>query len=953
KANDDAKVQTAVAVGGSGGAAGSGGAVSVTKDTSGNIETQGVAAFGIYAQSVGGGGGNGALAGAISGSLKSLSIAVGGNGGGAGDGGTVSVNTSDTSNATGIQTTGKHSIGILAQSVGGGGGVVTTMSSDETFDPSKIINNPQGRLGDIYGMQLSFGGQNGSSGKGGNVDVAVNGNIQTQGLDAHGMVAQSIGGGGGFVVGGQVNLPAAGTGGAGGAGGDGGAVAVNVKDGFIGTSSDGAYGVIAQSIGGGGGFAGDPSQVQSYQPGTGLGIKANSGNGGTVSVAVDNALITTSGKFAPAVFAQSVGGGGGLEAYSVDGGAPQVLARGTAGGKGTGNAVDVELKNGAIVRAFGSGSAGILAQSDGTSSGPIRISIDSSSSVMGGAPSYADLQHIDSAAIHLLGGTGNQIINAGTISTNSRSQGQFAIVADGPTSTQLTNTGKITGDIVLGPSSTNVVNNLAGGVIDTPTKLNIGGGTVNNAGTLKVGGAKTVGNTVLTGNLVQSPTGTLNVQIDPASKRSDLLNITGTAALAGKVHVDPVTYLKSTSTVLAAAGGIQPDATLAGTSTPVYRFTPLMQGNTVAIKTDADFVGASKGASATQQSVAANLDRLWNSADPTFAPIFGAFGNVGSTSGYAQTLTAVSGQELLGVAAARYQSSQAFARSVFSCPVFADDDTTVRKQGSCVWFRATGMWENRSADASFPGFGWQGTTMKVGGQVQLQPGWFLGGAIGYETDRFTGNDNLTSASGNALLGVVALKHEVGPWTFTGAVDASYGWLNSSRVIPTANAVATASPDSFNVGLHMRAAYQIPFGRFYLEPALDGDLNYINLPGYTESGAGALNLKVNSANSVIATGTPNLRIGTRAQIGSATVDAYIGAGVSFIAGNTYTTNASFAAAPGFGSFTNTLTNAHVAGKFSAGVEVYTTKRLDVRLEYDGVVAAQEVENGGQIRFKYRF
>lgn len=958
KANNDSKVQSAVAVGGSGGAAGSGGAVSVTKDASGTIETQGVEAFGIYAQSVGGGGGNGALAGAVSGSLKSLSVAVGGNGGGAGDGGTVSVSTSDNSMATGIQTMGKHSIGVLAQSVGGGGGVVTTMSSDETFDPSKIIVNPQGRLGDIYGMQLSFGGRNGSSGKGGEVRVAVNGNVQTDGLDAHGVLAQSIGGGGGLVVGGQVNLPAGGTGGAGGAGGDGGPVAVNVKNGLVGTSSDGAYGVIAQSIGGGGGFAGDPSQVRSYQSGTGLGIKANSGNGGTVSVAVDNALITTSGKYAPAVFAQSVGGGGGVEAYSADGGAQQVLARGTAGGKGTGNAVNVELKNGAIVRAFGPGAAGILAQSDGTSSGPIRISIDSSSSVIGGAvPANLVNQKADqrdSAAIRLLGGTNNQITNAGSIAITTTNAGQYAILADGAANnTHLTNTGTITGDIDLGAGGASVVNNLAGGVIDTPDTLNVGGGTVINAGTLKVGGAKSIGKTVLTGNLVQSSTGVLTVQVDPVNKQSDLLNVTGTAALAGKVQVDPVSYLKSTSTVLAAAGGIQPDATLAGSSTPVYRFTPVVQGNTVAIRTDADFVGASKGSSVTQQSVAANLDRLWNSANPAFAPIFGAFGNVGSASGYAQTLTAVSGQELLGIAAARYQASQAFARSVFSCPVFADDDTTVRKQGSCVWFRVTGMWEKRSADASFPGYGWQGTTTKVGGQVELQPGWFLGGALGYETDRFTGNDNLTSANGNALLGVVALKHEAGPWTFTGAVDASYGWMNSSRVIPAANAVATASPDSFNVGLHLRAAYQIPFDRFYLEPALDGDLNYINLPGYTESGAGALNLKVQSANNVIATGTPNLRIGTRAQIGSATVDAYVGAGVSFIAGNTYTTNASFATAPGFGSFTNTLANAHVAGKFSAGVEVYTTKRLDVRLEYDGVVAAHEVENGGQIRLKYRY
>ncbi|MGF6986181.1 hypothetical protein QFZ99_005722 [Paraburkholderia atlantica] len=962
KSNNDSKVQAALAVGGSGGAAGSGGAVSVVQKANGAVETQGVEAFGVYAQSVGGGGGNGAMSGAVSGSLKSLSIAVGGNGGGAGNGGDVSV-----SNGGTVTTLGKHSVGILAQSIGGGGGVVTTASSDETFDPSKAVQNPQGRIADIYGVTLSFGGQNGSSGNGGGVTVNTQGNVTTSGLDAHGIVAQSIGGGGGFVVGGQINTST--LVGAGGASGNGGNVLVVDTNNTVSTTGDGAYGIVAQSIGGGGGFAGDPSAPNYYDDNTSGTVFANSGNGGTVNVIVANGgKVVTTGRYAPAIFAQSIGGGGGLVASNNNSstlGPLHDVARGSAGGAGVGGMVAVNVRDNDTVMATGVGSAGILAQSDGQKGGQISIHLAPGSKVIGGTtdPNFRtapmggeDPEFRDAAAVRLIGGNNNIITNQGTIQT----LGKYAILVD-PTlygeasaTTTVNNSGTITGDIhVLGGPGNSVVNNLPGGVIDTPATLNVGGGTVNNAGTLKVGGAKSIGNTVLTGNLVQSSTGTLNVQIDPANKRSDLLDITGTAALAGKVQADPVSYLKSTSTVLSAAGGIRPDAALAGSSTPVYRFTPLVQGNTVAIKTDADFVGASKGASATQQSVAANLDRLWNSADPTFAPIFGAFGSAGSTAGYAQTLTAVSGQELLGVAAARYQSSQAFSRSVFSCPEFGDDDTTVRKQGSCVWFRATGMWENRSADASFPGFGWQGTTMKVGGQVQLQPGWFLGGAIGYETDRFTGNDNLTSANGNALLGVVALKHEIGPWTFSGAVDASYGWLNSSRVIPSANAVATASPNSFNLGMHMRAAYQIPFGRFYLEPALDGDLNYINLPGYTESGAGALNLKVNSANSVIATGTPNLRIGTRAQIGSATVDAYVGAGVSFIAGNSYTTNASFATAPGFGSFTNTLTNAHVAGKFSAGVEVYTTKRLDVRLEYDGVVAAHEVENGGQIRFKYRF
>jgi len=139
----------------------------------------------------------------------------------------------------------------------------------------------------------------------------------------------------------------------------------------------------------------------------------------------------------------------------------------------------------------------------------------------------------------------------------------------------------------------------------------------------------------------------------------------------------------------------------------------------VLVTSDANFAGASDG-SATHQSVAAYLQRLWDSADPAYASIFERFSGIGSMANYAQALTSVSGQELVGIAAARYHASQIFARSAFSCPVFVDD-TTVRQQDSCVWFRTTGMWDNRGADGSFPGFTWQGTTVKIGGQKELAP----------------------------------------------------------------------------------------------------------------------------------------------------------------------------------------------------------------------------------------
>ena len=203
KAANDTPVQASLAVGGQGGAGGAGGPVTVTNGTGGTILTQGVAAFGIFAQSVGGGGGEGSLAGTVNGSLQSLGMGIGGNGGGGGDGGVVTVTTGDGTNGSTITTTGKHGIAIFAQSVGGGGGLVRTMTTDQTFDPSKIVINPQGRLADVHGFSLNIGGQNGSSGAGGDVNVFASGPITTSGLDAHAILAQSIGAGGGMAVGGQ------------------------------------------------------------------------------------------------------------------------------------------------------------------------------------------------------------------------------------------------------------------------------------------------------------------------------------------------------------------------------------------------------------------------------------------------------------------------------------------------------------------------------------------------------------------------------------------------------------------------------------------------------------------------------------------------------------------------------------------------------------------------------
>jgi hypothetical protein len=146
--------------------------------------------------------------------------------------------------------------------------------------------------------------------------------------------------------------------------------------GSISTSGDGAWGILAQSIGGGGGFLGDPSlslQAPVSQTLTLISSKNNSyANGGTVNLNLAG-NIRTSGSNAHGVVVQSIGNGGGIvSGYQYDpsanvvmGNAPQFnnnsASRTYSGGM---NTISID-QSGGVINTTGPGSIGILAQGSG------------------------------------------------------------------------------------------------------------------------------------------------------------------------------------------------------------------------------------------------------------------------------------------------------------------------------------------------------------------------------------------------------------------------------------------------------------------------------------------------------------------------------------------------------------------------------------------------------------
>ena len=394
-------VVATVAIGGDGGSGNYGGAVTV--DNNGSILTEGVSGHGVYAQSIGGGGGVGGRANTLQVVVTKpvpvegadditnknniqLGVTIGGGGGTGGHGGNVVVNNQGT-----IETRNELSDGIYAQSVGAGGGdggngalgpegLFPLPGGTTVIEKALGVFGLQGSVKKYKNLQVVVGGSGGATGDGGTVEVNNDKNITTHGSNSNGIFAQSVGGGGG--VGGKSTIGLTGLlglGGEGTGGGDAKLVKVNQYGGAtIETFGVSSYGIFAQSVGGGGGVAGNvdrlfanktdvgPFDLPALNVGIGLAFGRDAGgggDGGPVDVDVDG-IIRTHGNSAAGIFAQSVGGGGGMMGElgnDVPGLSLLSWQLGSKGDVGNAGQVDVDL-TGTIVTA-GNSATGIFAQS--------------------------------------------------------------------------------------------------------------------------------------------------------------------------------------------------------------------------------------------------------------------------------------------------------------------------------------------------------------------------------------------------------------------------------------------------------------------------------------------------------------------------------------------------------------------------------------------------------------
>ncbi|MEN9408318.1 MAG: hypothetical protein RL216_292 [Pseudomonadota bacterium] len=556
-----------------GGAAGN-----VTVTTSGRIATAGTDSFGIHAQSIGGGGGvGGSTATGIENEAASFRVGLGGTGGSGATGGNATV-----TNSAVITTDGLRAIGLLAQSVGGGGGVggqSITLTQQENEGGASS-----------YSVTATLGGTGGAGAAAGRVSVNSSGQISTLGDAAHGLLAQSVGGGGGIGGVSQSSAETAGAGqrsaslqlgGRGGTGGTGGAVDVE-NSGSVVTEGRSAIGIAAQSIGGGGGMGGlatslRVSEERRTEDRLSLTLGGSGGSGGLGgAVSVTNTVtgdIATSGDDSHGIAAQSIGGGGGAGgAVSTLAGAPAGASTGgdsrtyglaVGGGGGDGNAGgSVTVLNAGRIETAGDRAYGIVAQSIGGGGGNGGMVVD--------LPESGEIRS-EGRLLSLGGGGGDgndggavSVTNSGTIVTEGRDA--HGIVA------QSVGGGGGNAQLTLGAGGGEARAVFRSGVSVLLGAVGLGGGTggvggtvmVENSGTIQTSGEGARG---IVAESINGGGGSLVVELDrltlgtPANLTGQTISLIqgadgGDGMTAGRVEV------RNTGTILAlgdngAGGSVQ------------------------------------------------------------------------------------------------------------------------------------------------------------------------------------------------------------------------------------------------------------------------------------------------------------------------------------------------------------------------------------------------------------
>jgi outer membrane autotransporter protein len=485
----------------------------------------------------------------------------------------------------------------------------------------------------------------------------------------------------------------------------------------------------------------------------------------------------------------------------------------------------------------------------------------------------------------------------------------------------------------------------------------VGATTVQNGGTIAPGNS--IGTLHVNGAFVQSAGSIYNVEVDPNTNVSDLVQVNGAATLQSGAGLNVIKYVPgdyrvgTIYKVLSTTDGLTGTYALSGQTTGVSAFLSLRDSydaNNAYLTVVQSADPADAAQTPNQQAVADNLP------GPVDTPVL----NLPSEAAARAAFDQLSGQVLTSaqgalLANSLYVRDVAFdrLRDVICTP---SDERT--KKLICdgkklsVWGQGFGGWGGITGNSNATGLNHSAAGFLVGVDVPVSD-WRLGVFGGASHGDFhlvsggdggASNDYHLGAYGGTLLGDVALR-----------LGASYSWsgVTTDRAVTIAD-FADALHGVYNGGTTQafgELGYRVAMERLSLEPF--ANLTYVGLTtsGFTEAGGpAALTVRANTTENMIATlglrpsmemdlaglgGTLRGMLGWRRTFGTITPDTQ----VSFAGGNVFGISG--------------VPIARDAAAVEAGLDVTVSDGVTVGLTYGGQFSNRTTDQSarGTIRISF--
>ncbi|WP_310621994.1 autotransporter outer membrane beta-barrel domain-containing protein [Flexibacterium corallicola] len=415
--------------------------------------------------------------------------------------------------------------------------------------------------------------------------------------------------------------------------------------------------------------------------------------------------------------------------------------------------------------------------------------------------------------------------------------------------------------------------------------------------------------------------------------------------------------------------GLRPSDSLTFTSpSGIYQYSPSFSATSNISSPSyikADFTPKNVQLSQNSRQVARVLQGIWQDYDslqterrkrdggPSIEQLFSALSTVNPNQ-LNNFLTSIGPQSTQASVAAATQLAIGNASRSLSCPAFTSD-LRFRKQ-ACLWGQLDGAGSTQEFEGSDERV--RGTTFgpQFGGHYSFGDNWFWGNTLALTNTFYEQAIVPSKLKTTALSGALSLEKALGPWTVAGVVGGGYVWGKSRRRI-SQNIIQALGEATANIGFafsRARVSLGVPFKKdYYIRPILDFDVFWLHQAGYSEVGAGDLNLNLESDSKFIWGFNPAIEFGSRLNLRSETVSRiYLDLGALFLSANEWGSTVTFRNFPN-SSFRTWYPITNRAALVRVGLDVQQIVGFETRLQFSSLIAEDYEVHGGSLRMGFRF